>query len=308
MINCPACERARLEPTGQTVDLPQMLGIWERVIGRPLPKAVWDEYHDRTVALARCAVCGFGRFEPVIVGSPAFYEAITETDYYVGDKWEFTTAIRDLQLEGLQRVLDYGGGSGGFLRRFRAAEPAADLSSCELVEGTQASLAAEGHALLHGDGAALLSMAASIPSFDAITCFQVLEHVEKPLELIEAFAALLRPGGVLILSTPDAGGPISNFPEALTEVPPHHVTQWTQSAFRALLPRMGFVVERVRHEPLPDYLWADYLPVQWPDVWPAAFFDIPGGCAEALKAAGARHLFGVPGHTVYVRARLVGSN
>jgi len=43
--------------------------------------------------------------------------------------------------------------------------------------------------------------AAQAGSFDAITCMEMLEHVPDPGAIIEACAALLKPGGRLLLST-----------------------------------------------------------------------------------------------------------
>ena len=39
-------------------------------------------------------------------------------------------------------------------------------------------------------------------SFDTVLCLEVLEHVEKPLEVLREIYAVLRKGGVLILSAP----------------------------------------------------------------------------------------------------------
>jgi 2-polyprenyl-6-hydroxyphenyl methylase/3-demethylubiquinone-9 3-methyltransferase len=46
------------------------------------------------------------------------------------------------------------------------------------------------------------SLAAEMPSrFDAVTCMEMLEHVPDPAAIIDACAALLKPGGRLFLST-----------------------------------------------------------------------------------------------------------
>ncbi|HXC73692.1 MAG TPA: bifunctional 2-polyprenyl-6-hydroxyphenol methylase/3-demethylubiquinol 3-O-methyltransferase UbiG [Sphingomicrobium sp.] len=42
--------------------------------------------------------------------------------------------------------------------------------------------------------------------FDLITCMEVIEHVADPAAFVQALAARLAPGGLLILSTPNATG------------------------------------------------------------------------------------------------------
>jgi 2-polyprenyl-6-hydroxyphenyl methylase/3-demethylubiquinone-9 3-methyltransferase len=43
-------------------------------------------------------------------------------------------------------------------------------------------------------------------SFDLITCLEVIEHVADPAAFLQALARRLAPGGLLILSTPNATG------------------------------------------------------------------------------------------------------
>lgn len=44
-----------------------------------------------------------------------------------------------------------------------------------------------------------------LPTFDAVTCIEVIEHVYAPGALLAAFFRVLRPGGLLVLSTPYHG-------------------------------------------------------------------------------------------------------
>jgi 2-polyprenyl-3-methyl-5-hydroxy-6-metoxy-1,4-benzoquinol methylase len=318
---CPICGKGELHPTGRTNALADTLRRWREDAGI----AAFDEtYIDNAVrgsaaitSLDRCDNCGFARFNPVIAGDAAFYEAITTADYYVDERWEYHVAAVDLQRPQVRRVLDIGGGSGLFLRFLCARMPGLSLYGYEISPSGQANLKANGFGLIEN----LPDEPLPEQRFDAITVLQVLEHVSDPMAFLAKLSRQLNPGGMLILTTPDAEGPVSHFPDALTEVPPHHVTQWTERAFRSGLASLGFGVEAVRREPLPSYLWETYLPYMWhEDIWPALKYgsadcrrpDVEPMDSERLKevrmaidtlmAAGVKWLAGVPGHTIYVQA------
>ena len=76
----------------------------------------------------------------------------------------------------------------------------------------------------------------------------------------EKLRSQLKPGGILIITTPDADGPISNFKTSPTDLPPHHVSRWNASSMRAFGERFGLVTRLVAREPLPSYVWKYYLP------------------------------------------------
>lgn len=288
---------------------------------QPFAAKVWEQYRDFEqcpIVLAECTECGFGRFEPAVSGTAEFYEAISAIDYYNADKWEFHCAAVDLKAAGAKRILDVGCGSGIFLDYLKKSIPDADLFGFDLNVELLQQLATRGFGVLPNDPDQFQDAMAGQAPFDAICMLQVLEHAADPVAFLQTFMPLLRPGGMLIVTTPNAAGPIRRFPDALTEIPPHHLTRWTDRAFRALLPAHGLNVSMVRFEPLPDYLWDTYLPEMWDEaIWPAQMFDPiarqrglvtvgerSGMAAQVMKAAGIRWLHGVPGHTIYVAAFL----
>jgi SAM-dependent methyltransferase len=302
-------------PTGVTVDLAEVLRQWEQA-GAVFPAGLVDKMAPsgrRSLALLRCGTCGFGRFDPMIAGDAVFYRAVVGPDYYVKDKWEFEIAAADIAEAGARRVLDIGCGTGHFLRYLRGSASQLDLIGHDLDAGCLATVQQAGFGTL----AEIPDRPGDDELFDAVTLLQVLEHLGEPIADLARFVRLLRPGGILIITTPDDEGPVRHFSTALTEVPPHHVTRWRESTFHASLPRLGLCCQVVRHEPLPDYLWHSYLPVLWNEgIWPARFFEPladRAGIAEplariafaidAMRAAGLRRLHGVPGHTIYVRAQ-----
>lgn len=316
---CPICELGELKSSKLAVSLPEVLKRWEAALQHPFSQEVWEGYRalgEQPLLLAECTVCGFGRFNPVVTGSQAFYEAISATDYYNADKWEFGRAVDDLRRADARRILDVGCGSGLFLEHLRACIPGADLYGYDLNAELLTQLEERGFGVLPSDPALFAEALGGKPPFDAICLLQVLEHTANPVQFLKTFISLLRPGGLLIVTTPNAAGPIRCFSDALTEIPPHHVTRWTQRAYEALLPRLGAIVRTIQFEPLPDYLWDSYLPVMWENpVWPARIFDPiarghglqsvgdrAGFAAQVLKNAGIRWLHGVPGHTIYVSA------
>jgi SAM-dependent methyltransferase len=97
------------------------------------------------------------------------------------------------------RVLDFGCGTGHFIKRFRRGYEAwAYDASAYAVEATSALAP---HVNVRGE-------IAEIPrgAFDLVVSLHVLEHIEEPIETLRLFAELLRPGGVLLYATSDASG------------------------------------------------------------------------------------------------------
>ncbi|MBB6485573.1 class I SAM-dependent methyltransferase [Rhizobium lusitanum] len=316
---CPICSRGSLQPSDVSIHLPEVLNQWQAAIPEQLKPEVWDDYRsvgDRPVTLYTCDACGFGQFHPIVAGTSNFYQAIAAVDYYNNDKWEFDAAASEIEKAGARSILDVGCGSGLFLDYLKARLPEASLFGYELNEQLLLDLAKRGYGTLPVDPAAFATADGAPLQFDAICMMQVLEHVDNPVTFIETFLPLLRPGGTFVITTPNSEGPIRAFPRALTEVPPHHTTRWTERSFRALCEAHQLDVSAVRFEPLPDYLWDSYLPVVWDEpIWPALIFDPlargrgledvgqrAGFAATAMRAAGIRWLQNVVGHTILVSA------
>lgn len=85
-------------------------------------------------------------------------------------------------------------------------------------------------------------IAAAGEKYDIVHCSEVIEHAIDPASFAAALAQLVAPGGVLFLTTPDAGHP--RVPRAFTtwnEVqPPKHLHLFTKAGMRALFGRLGF--------------------------------------------------------------------
>lgn len=74
--------------------------------------------------------------------------------------------------------------------------------------------------------------------FDAITIFEVIEHLEDFAGLIEQALQLLRPAGVFILSTPNSN--MSWRPDL--DSPPHHLSRFSPASVQRLMDKSGLTV------------------------------------------------------------------
>jgi 2-polyprenyl-3-methyl-5-hydroxy-6-metoxy-1,4-benzoquinol methylase len=79
-------------------------------------------------------------------------------------------------------------------------------------------------------------------SFHVITLFEVLEHLDNPLTILQSLSKLIAPGGVLILETPDCSG-ISNIQEMISYRKIHpldHINAFTPKTLESIAGRAGF--------------------------------------------------------------------
>lgn len=76
-------------------------------------------------------------------------------------------------------------------------------------------------------------------SYDVISNFEVLEHLEqdKQAQFISEISRVLKPGGILFISTPDKNA------HGNTPMCPSHINELTSSNFQNLLTKQGFLIE-----------------------------------------------------------------
>lgn len=97
------------------------------------------------------------------------------------------------------RCLDIGAGSGDLLALFRKTWPALQAEACDYHIGRFAlkdvpitQLDLNTHPLPYQDA-----------SFDLVTCSEVLEHVENYRAVLREIRRVLKPGGLMVVTTPN---------------------------------------------------------------------------------------------------------
>ncbi|MDD2723611.1 MAG: class I SAM-dependent methyltransferase [Methylovulum sp.] len=141
------------------------------------------------------------------------------------------------------RVLDIGCGGGITLRLLAkagwtavgqevdpvAAENARHFSGCDIHLG------------------AIETLGLAAESFDAITMLHVIEHASSPVELLSICKGLLKPGGQLVLVTPN----INSLGRHLYGIdwrglePPRHLQLFSQAALKTCAEQSGLQVAHV---------------------------------------------------------------
>ena len=135
------------------------------------------------------------------------------------------------------RLLDVGCGNGGFL--LLALQAGWQVEGLDFDAGAVQAARARGLDVHHG-GIEVLSERSAC--YDVITLCHVIEHVHDPIATLHALYALLKPGGVLWLDTPNLGslGALRFGPHWRDLDPPRHLILFTPSSLTSSLIAAGF--------------------------------------------------------------------
>jgi SAM-dependent methyltransferase len=215
-------------------------------------------YRVRGFPIARCVVCGLGAtilpegFDPTTIYDATYFQGGQDDGYadYKGSEevlaQEFQSSLRHLRQAGASggKLFEVGCAYGFFLQQARERFRVAGVELCtEAVEHCQS----RGLDVTHG----VLSAEALRPHgpLDVAVMLDVIEHLERPDEVLALLAEHTRPGGHLLLTTGDWGALFSRLTGARWRLmtPPQHLWFFSVSNLTRLLEAVGFRVASVEH-------------------------------------------------------------
>ena len=188
----------------------------------------------------RCAVCGHLQLAEMPDVAPLYEEAESD-EYEAEEEGQRATARAELaRIERYSRgrLLDYGCWVG-----FLASEAAA--RGWEVVGVEPSRWAAE---RARSRGVEVVQEPEG--PFDAVAMGDVIEHLPDPGAVLDRMAALLAPGGVIWIATPDAGSRVARLlGRRWWSVIPTHLHLFNRRSLTRLLERHRFEVLEVRTSP-----------------------------------------------------------
>lgn len=197
------------------------------------------------VLLAKCHSCDLKYFHPMMTGDESFYEALQKYEwYYLSEKEEFQVA--SAQIYPTDEVLEIGAGRGAFLEKIK----------CKSYVGLEFSEAAVAMAQNKGIEVRKESLTChltqNLQRYDVVCAFQVLEHVKDVRGFLDAAVGCLKPQGKLIISVPSDDGFLGAEMSNILNMPPHHVTRWTDRCLHNVSSILALEVLHVYHGQLED--------------------------------------------------------
>ncbi len=239
--HCPLCQ----EPVAKGAELD----------AHALAKAYGKRFHVdvgrligdiTTVELLTCRNCGLRFFFPQIAGDSSFYSSLLP--WFLSRHSLEERNQSNLPLTHIRpgtKVLEVGCGLG----TLRTLLPA-DTSYVGLELNAAAVAAARERQVDVRDELVEQHARTAAGRYDVVCSFQVLEHVVDVRSFVAGCVACLRPGGTLILSVPDARSFVGHQVDNVLNMPPHHVSWWSEAPLRYLADTWGLDVVAIAEDDL----------------------------------------------------------
>lgn len=205
--------------------------------------------HKSPAMYFRCADCSFIFQHPP--PPPDDIRSYADTEYNGGLYQDYVRA-REMKLEHFRqrlaairshiargRLLDVGCSCGYFLEV--AAADGYDVQGLEFSANAIAAAAPHIRPRILRARVEEISQEKA-ESYDLISAFDIVEHLEHPLDFLSHARRLLRPGGRLVVSTPDAGHwlrPVMGVRWPMLQ-PMQHLSLFSRAALQVALTRAGF--------------------------------------------------------------------
>lgn len=243
-MNCPLCGGNETKVL-ESVDSKELMKQYKSLTGEGFGYLL-----ERDIEYRECEKCKLRYFDPLITGDEKFYNSLQKFDwYYPDEKEEFLEAAKFISSS--DRVLEIGSGRGAFVKYL----PTQKYVGLDFSENAREMARKDG--ILIKNEMVQDYVKRNEGGFDIVVSFQVLEHVSNPKSFIEAKVKALVSGGKMIIIVPSEDSFLKYASNNILNMPPHHVTRWTDDTLTFIADKYNLDLVELRHEKLQDVhkLW-----------------------------------------------------
>ncbi|MCX7879302.1 MAG: methyltransferase domain-containing protein [Ignavibacteria bacterium] len=201
------------------------------------------------VELYECPTTKIQFFHPnTIFGDENFYSQLSKLPWYYMDfKWEHQRAFQ--MIKEKSDVLEIGCGKGEFLKKL--LQKNCNVFGLEINPESQKNLI-DANLKIYNQTIEEHSNQTKF-KYDYICLFQTLEHISNVKEFILNALKILKENGYLLISVPNQNSFISLDKFNLLDLPPHHMTRWTELSLKNLEIILPIKCVDIQTEPLQAY-------------------------------------------------------
>jgi SAM-dependent methyltransferase len=202
---------------------------------RQYTKLVADFSCSDDIELFKCLECDLLYFTPQLIANAAFYRELSKFDwYYLKEKPEYEIVSKILSRGG--SVLEVGAGDANFRKYLN--------HDCFYV-GSEL----EPSDVQRSKGVVSVDELPQFTKFDNVISFQVIEHVDAPGLMVREMWDKVEVGGNLVIVVPSWNSFLNFAHESTLNMPPHHLSLWTDAALNNLASQLDSVKSyEVLHE------------------------------------------------------------
>ncbi len=186
-----------------------------------------DVYRHKILEKRRCQTCDLSYYNYHLPDAPELYQHLASTgQYYPSFRPEYGIVTEMIEKDRPKSLMEIGCGDGAFLTRIQHLVPH--------VMGSEYNPHAAQICTSHGLNVVCDDIQQIQERFDVVCHFEVLEHVSDTHAFMNNTVRLVRPGGRLIISTPDPDGILSINGNGVLNLPPHHQFDFSKRTFEYL--------------------------------------------------------------------------
>lgn len=234
-MNCIICNSNNTKKL-HYININDLLKLYKKMLNVDLNYLITLDFE-----LVECLSCGIKFFSPLVTGDEAFYAHLQKFDwYYLDEKEEFKVAKR--YISDSDKVLEVGCGKGAFAKYITPQ----NYIGLDFSQNAK-KIAKENGVIV--ENIDIIEYAKNHSStFDVVVSFQVLEHISDPKKFLEAKIEAIKPGGKMIISVPAEDSFVKYVPNNVLNMPPHHVTRWSDRTLTNLAKIFNLELVNIEHE------------------------------------------------------------